>query len=50
MKRPARNAQNVKAIGPFNVGGRTRAFAMDINDENVYLAGGCVGKFVEIRK
>ena len=39
----ARNAQNVKAIGPFNVGGRTRAFAMDINDENVYLAGGVSG-------
>ena len=29
--------------GPFNVGGRTRALAVDINDENVILAGGVSG-------
>lgn len=29
--------------GPFNVGGRTRALAVDVNDENVILAGGVSG-------
>lgn len=29
--------------GPFNVGGRTRALAVDINDENIILAGGVSG-------
>jgi len=29
--------------GPFNVGGRTRALAIDINDENRILAGGVSG-------
>ena len=29
--------------GPFNVGGRTRALAVDINDENRILAGGVSG-------
>ncbi len=29
--------------GPFNVGGRTRALAIDINDENIILAGGVSG-------
>ncbi len=29
--------------GPFNVGGRTRALALDINDENRILAGGASG-------
>ncbi len=29
--------------GPFNVGGRTRAFAMDVNDTTVLLAGGVSG-------
>lgn len=31
------------ARGPYNVGGRTRAFAMDILNENVLLAGGVSG-------
>jgi hypothetical protein len=26
--------------GPWNVGGRTRAFAIDVDDENILLAGG----------
>ena len=29
--------------GPYNVGGRTRALAMDILDENILLAGGASG-------
>ncbi|MEM6643842.1 MAG: CARDB domain-containing protein [Bacteroidota bacterium] len=29
--------------GPFNVGGRTRALALDVNDENRILAGGVSG-------
>ncbi len=29
--------------GPFNVGGRTRALAVDVSDENVLLAGGVSG-------
>ncbi|MFO0507794.1 MAG: hypothetical protein ACK5YS_02865, partial [bacterium] len=29
--------------GPFNVGGRTRGLALDINDENRILAGGASG-------
>lgn len=29
--------------GPFNVGGRTRALAIDVNDENIILAGGVSG-------
>ncbi len=29
--------------GPNNVGGRTRAFAIDVSDENVLLAGGVSG-------
>ena len=30
-------------IGPFNIGGRTRAFAMDVANENTLLAGGVSG-------
>ncbi|MFH2143609.1 MAG: T9SS type A sorting domain-containing protein [Bacteroidota bacterium] len=29
--------------GPYNVGGRTRGVALDINDENVIIAGGVSG-------
>ena len=29
--------------GPYNVGGRTRALALDVRDENVILAGGTTG-------
>lgn len=31
------------AIGPYNIGGRTRAFAMDVANENTLLAGGVSG-------
>ena len=30
-------------IGPFNIGGRTRALGLDIDDENIILAGGVSG-------
>ncbi|MCG8309547.1 MAG: flagellar basal body rod modification protein [Cytophagales bacterium] len=32
-----------RSIGPYNVGGRTRALAIDVSDENVILAGGVSG-------
>jgi hypothetical protein len=32
-----------KQRGPFNVGGRTRALAIDITNENIILAGGATG-------
>jgi len=32
-----------KPRGPYNVGGRTRAFAIDVGDENVMLAGSVSG-------
>ncbi len=34
---------NWTAAGPFNVGGRTRALAIDVLDENILLAGGASG-------
>ncbi len=30
-------------VGPYNVGGRTRALAIDVNDDNTILAGGVSG-------
>lgn len=32
-----------KRVGPYNVGGRTRALAVDISDENVLIAGSVSG-------
>jgi hypothetical protein len=32
-----------RARGPFNVGGRTRALALDLDNENIILAGGVSG-------
>lgn len=37
------NASAFVSRGPYNVGGRTRALAIDITDENVILAGGVSG-------
>lgn len=34
---------NVSAAGPVNVGGRTRAVAFDVRDEEIILAGGVSG-------
>ncbi len=31
------------SIGPYNIGGRTRALAIDVSNENVLLAGGVSG-------
>lgn len=36
-------ALEFESAGPFNVGGRTRAVAFDVRDENVILAGGVSG-------
>jgi hypothetical protein len=33
----------IAPIGPYNVGGRTRAFSMDINNPEILLAGGVSG-------
>ena len=30
-------------VGPFNIGGRTRALAIDVNNEDILLAGGVSG-------
>ncbi|WP_456459961.1 FlgD immunoglobulin-like domain containing protein [Reichenbachiella sp.] len=35
--------ENWSLAGPYNVGGRTRALAFDVRDENVLLAGGVSG-------
>ncbi|MEZ4722543.1 MAG: T9SS type A sorting domain-containing protein [Flavobacteriales bacterium] len=34
---------DLNSVGPYNVGGRTRAFAIDIANPNIYLAGGVSG-------
>ncbi len=36
-------AQPFRNVGPFNVGGRTRAVGIDKDDENIILAGGIAG-------
>ncbi len=38
-----RTALNIVNRGPWNVGGRTRAFGIDISNENRLLAGSCSG-------
>ncbi|MEP5614404.1 MAG: FlgD immunoglobulin-like domain containing protein [Cyclobacteriaceae bacterium] len=37
------SALDISSAGPFNVGGRTRAVALDIRNEDVILAGGVSG-------
>ena len=32
-----------KQIGPYNIGGRTRAAAVDVTNDNIFLAGGVSG-------
>lgn len=32
-----------RSVGPYNVGGRTRALAIDVSNENILLAGGVSG-------
>lgn len=42
--RPSRiSALNITSAGPTNVGGRTRALALDIRNEDIILAGGVSG-------
>lgn len=36
-------ASTWQSRGPWNVGGRTRAFGIDVNDGNVLIAGSCSG-------
>lgn len=36
-------ASPFRSVGPFNVGGRTRAVAIDVSNENTLLAGGVAG-------
>lgn len=36
-------AQNWVSRGPWNVGGRTRALAIDVTNENILIAGSCSG-------
>lgn len=37
------NYASFQQVGPWNIGGRTRAVAMDVTDENILLAGGVSG-------
>ena len=37
------NEEEWRSIGPHNVGGRTRAIALDVNNEKILLAGGVSG-------
>lgn len=37
------SSQFYKHIGPYNVGGRTRAIAVDVSNTNIYFAGGVSG-------
>ena len=39
----AQNSANFTNMGPFNIGGRTRAVAIDVTDEDIILAGGVSG-------
>lgn len=34
---------NWESIGPYNIGGRTRALAIDITDQNILMAGAATG-------
>lgn len=42
-KKVRTQALDVSSAGPFNVGGRTRAVAFDVRDENIIIAGGVSG-------
>lgn len=43
LRSGATNEEEWRSIGPYNKGGRTRALAIDVADENVILAGGVSG-------
>ncbi len=40
---PAREEATWSSVGPVNVGGRSRAMAFDVRDENTWIAGGVSG-------
>ena len=41
--RTSESAVSWESLGPINVGGRTRALAVDLGDESIFLAGGISG-------
>ena len=43
LRKGETNEEEWRSIGPYNKGGRTRALAKDVTDENVILAGGVSG-------
>lgn len=43
LRSESSQAAEWRSIGPYNKGGRTRALAIDVADENVILAGGVSG-------
>ena len=43
VNRVRTSALDISSAGPFNVGGRTRAVALDVRNEDVILAGGVSG-------
>lgn len=43
LTRARTHALTITSAGPSNVGGRTRALALDVRDENVIIAGGVSG-------
>jgi hypothetical protein len=43
LKTGETQATTWRSLGPFNFGGRTRALAIDVSDEDVILAGGVSG-------
>lgn len=42
-KKAANDLENIKEIGPFNVGGRTRSILIDYNNPNRYICAGVSG-------
>ncbi len=43
LKKANNDLENIKEIGPFNVGGRTRSILVDYNNNNRYLCAGISG-------
>lgn len=43
FKKSRTDALDISSAGPFNVGGRTRAVAFDVRNDNIIIAGGVSG-------
>jgi hypothetical protein len=43
LRNGSTNESAWRSIGPYNIGGRTRALAIDVTNENIILAGGVSG-------